>query len=156
MIYYRRRKAGASCGTSAGYLPAAVTDMEQYQAKTPGVLWSEGHWEVGDFSVSPIPNLLYFIGTCGIGTRRLGLRPGLVKNAGELFLMSMVMLMMVTPRCEASYLTFYPFSVFIWVTGTITKPEASHQIHLESRTNNGRKLLFRFSIIWSPYTWREL
>ena len=54
MIYYRRRKAGASCGTSAGYLPAAVTDMEQYQAKTPGVLWSEGHWEVGDFSVSPI------------------------------------------------------------------------------------------------------
>ena len=48
MIYYRRRKAGASCGTSAGYLPAAVTDMEQYQAKTPGVLWSEGHWEVSD------------------------------------------------------------------------------------------------------------
>ena len=47
MIYYRRRKAGASCGTSAGYLPAAVTDMDQYQAKTPGVLWSEGHWEVG-------------------------------------------------------------------------------------------------------------
>ena len=59
MTYYRRRKAGASCGTSAGYLPAAVTDMEQYQAKTPGVLWSEGHWEVGDFSVSPIPNLCY-------------------------------------------------------------------------------------------------
>ena len=48
MFYYRRRKAGAGCGTSAGYLPAAVTDMEQYQAKTPGVLWSEGHWEVRD------------------------------------------------------------------------------------------------------------
>ena len=33
--------------------------MEQYQAKTPGVLWSEGHWEVGDLSVSPTPNLYY-------------------------------------------------------------------------------------------------
>ena len=47
MFYYRRRKA-ASCGTSAGYLPAAVTDMEQYQAKTPGVLWSEGHWDTSE------------------------------------------------------------------------------------------------------------
>ena len=34
MFYYRRRKA-TSCGTSAGYLTAAVTDMEHYQAKTP-------------------------------------------------------------------------------------------------------------------------
>ena len=49
MFYYRRRKA-ASCGSSAGYLPAAVTDMEHYQAKTPGVLWSEGHWETENSS----------------------------------------------------------------------------------------------------------
>ena len=32
MIYYRRRKA-ATCASGAGYLPAAVTDMEQYQAR---------------------------------------------------------------------------------------------------------------------------
>ena len=34
MFYYRRRKT-AGCGTSAGYLPAAVNDLE-YHAKTPG------------------------------------------------------------------------------------------------------------------------
>ena len=47
MFYYRRRKT-ATCGTSAGYLPAAVNDLEHFQQKTPGILWSDGHWEACD------------------------------------------------------------------------------------------------------------
>ena len=44
MFYYRRRKAGES----SGYLPAAVNDMEYHNNKTPGILWSDRHWEQTD------------------------------------------------------------------------------------------------------------
>ena len=36
----RRKVPGCSGGTSSGYLPAAVSELE-YQHKTPGVLWSD-------------------------------------------------------------------------------------------------------------------
>ena len=50
MFYYRRRKLLSTCSTTAGYLPAAVTDLEFRHGKggVSGVLWSDRHWESCD------------------------------------------------------------------------------------------------------------